>query len=116
MLTPGSNTKIYLRTSYTDLRKGVNGLSLLAQSMVLAEFSSGAMFVFRSKAASRLKILYWDGQGFCMFYKCLNSGKFPWLNTQDNGYISITKAQLSMLLEGIDWRNPKWSDPPKYAG
>ena len=116
MLIPSSNSKIYLCTGYTDMRKGMNGLSILAESLVATQFSSGAMFVFRGKSAAKIKILWYDGQGFCLFYKCLNSGKFPWLNSEDKASIGITKAQLSMLLEGVDWRNPKWSDPPKYAG
>jgi transposase len=116
MLTPGLEVKIYICTGYTDMRKGMNGLSILAQSILSTQFSSGAMFVFRGKSATRIKILWWDGQGFCMFYKCLNSGKFPWLNVEGKSSVGITRAQLSMLLEGIDWRNPQWSDPPKYTG
>jgi transposase len=116
MLTPGANTKIYLFFGYTDMRKGINGLSLLTQSIVGGGFASGAIFVFRGKSADKIKILWWDGQGFCLFYKCFDSAKITWLNTTDKGSISITRAQLSMLLEGIDWRTPKWSKPPEYAG
>jgi transposase len=104
MLVPGSNTKIYLYTGLTDMRKGVNGLSLLAQDILSNQFSSGAMFVFRGKSATRLKILWWDQQGFCLFYKCLDSGKFPWLNTEDKTSVGITRAQLSMLIEGVELR------------
>ena len=71
---------------------------------------------FVARVATRIKILWWDGQGFCMFYKYLNSGKFPWLNMEDKASVGITRAQLSMLLEGVDWRNPKWTEAPKYAG
>jgi transposase len=76
MLTPGSDTKIYLCIGHTDMRKGANGLSLLAESILANQFCSGAMFVFRGKSADKIKILWWDGQGFCLFYKCLDSGKF----------------------------------------
>ena len=116
MLNPKPDIKIYLHAGYADMRKGINGLSILAQELVSAQFSSGAMFVFRGKSADKIKIIWWDGQGFCMFYKCLDSGKFPWLNVTDKTSVGITRAQLSMLLEGIDWRNPKWSSPPLYAG
>jgi len=111
-----SNIKIYLCTGKTDMRKGVNGLSLLANSILSEALSDGALFVFRGKRADKIKILFWDGQGFCLFYKCLDSGKFMWSNVDTKGSIGITKAQLSMLLEGIDWRNPKWSNPPEYFG
>ena len=116
MLTPGSDIKIYICTGHTDMRKGINGLSILAESIFSNQFSSGAMFIFRGKKADKIKILWWDGQGFCMFYKCLNSGKFQWLNIEDKLSVGITRGQLSMLLEGIDWRNPKWSKAPEYAG
>ncbi len=116
MLNPEGNTKIYLCTGYTDMRKGVNGLSLLAESILSTKFCSGAMFVFRGRSADKIKILWWDGQGFCLFYKCLDSGKFTWLKSDDKDSIGITRAQLSMLIEGIDWRNPRWSKAPEYAG
>jgi len=116
MLIPAANTKIYLHTGNTDMRKGVNGLSLLAEEVLSNRFCSGAMFVFRGKSADKIKILWWDGQGFCLFYKCFDSGKFIWPNSDNKASIGITKAQLSMLIEEIDWRNPKWSKPPEYAG
>ena len=116
MLNIASNIKIYICTGHTDMRKGVGSLSMLAESIVKEEFSSGAMFVFRGKSADKIKILWWDSQGFCLFYKCLDNGKFPWLKTEDKTSVGITRAQLSMLMEGVDWRNPRWSDPPLYAG
>lgn len=116
MLNPGSDTKIYLALGHTDMRKGANGLSLLAESIISKGFCSGAMFVFRGKSADKIKILWWDGQGFCLFYKCLDSGKFTWLKSDAKGSIGITRGQLSMLMEGIDWRNPKWSKAPEYVG
>jgi transposase len=116
MLDLGSDFKIYLCTGFTDMRKGVNGLSLLAQGILADQVCSGAMFVFRGKSADKIKILWWDGQGFCLFYKCLNSGKFVWPSSSEKDSLGITKAQLSMLLEGIDWRNPKWSKAPEYVG
>jgi len=116
MLNIGSDIRIYLYTGSTDMRKGINGLSLLAQSILSGQFCDGSMFVFRGKRADRIKVLWWDGQGFCLFYKCLDVGKFIWPSSQDKGSVGVTRAQLSMLMEGIDWRNPKWSSPPKYAG
>lgn len=116
MLNIGYNSRIYLCTSCVDMRKGVNGLSILAESLLSEQFSSGAMFVFRGKQADRVKVLWWDGQGFCLFYKCLDKGRFIWPQSEGKSTAAITKAQLSMLIEGIDWRNPRWSNPPKYTG
>ena len=98
------------------MRKGINGLSILAQGLLSEEFALGAMFVFRGKRSDRVKILWWDGQGFCLFYKCLDRGKFVWPSCNDKLSVGITRVQLSMLIEGIDWRNPRWSQPPKYTG
>ena len=116
MLTPTSGTKVYLAIGHTDMRKGVGTLSLLADSVLSGQVTSGAMFVFRGKSATKIKILWFDGQGFCLFYKALEMGKFPWLNTSDKISLAITKAQLSMLLEGVDWRNPTWCSPPERLG
>lgn len=116
MLNLGSDVKIYLSCGVTDMRKGINGLSIMAGEVVSARLSTGAMFVFRGKRSDRIKILWWDGQGFCLFYKVLNKGKFTWPKASHNGNIRVTKAQLSMLIEGIDWRNPSWSQPPEYLG
>ena len=115
MLNLGADVRIYLSCGVTDMRKGINGLSLLAGQVVSSnKLSTGSMFVFRGKRSDRLKILWWDGQGFCLFYKLLDKGKFTWPGSVQGGNIRVTKAQLSMLIEGIDWRNPRWSNPPKY--
>ena len=116
MLDIQTSCRIYLCAGYTDMRKGINGLSILSQSIISYQLNSGALFVFRGKKADRIRILWWDGQGFCLFYKCLDKGKFVWPSEKASGSIGVTKAQLSMLIEGIDWRNPVWSEPPKYMG
>jgi len=117
MLGHNAGSKIYLCTGHTDMRKGINCLSLLAGSLVSEQVSSGAMFVFRGKNAGKIKILWWDGQGFCLYCKHLNSGKFIWpKNDEQQSTAGITKAQLSMLVEGVDWRNPTWSSAPVYVG
>ena len=116
MLNFNLDSKIYLSCGSTDMRKGITGLSILASNIISSKLSTGSLFVFRGKRSDRIKILWWDGQGFCLFYKCLNKGKFTWPQSVDEGSIRITQAQLSMLSEGIDWRNPTWSEPPEYMG
>ena len=115
MLNPDVSSKIYLCTGHTDMRKGINGLSILAQSIISDNLSEGALFVFRGKRADKIKILWWDGQGFCLYYKCLDMGKFTWPKLEEQKSLSITKAQLSMLIEAIDWRNPVRSNCPSYV-
>lgn len=116
MLAIDAHTKIYLCAGYTDMRKSINGLSILAYELVADAAASGAMFVFRGRAADKIKILWWDGQGFCLFYKRFDSGRFVWPNGADSGPIGLTRAQLAMLLEGVDWRMPRWVRAPQYAG
>jgi transposase len=62
-----------------------------------------------------LKILYWDGQGFCLFAKRLEKGRFVWPITKE-GVVTLSPAQLSMLVEGIDWRAPQRTWTPQVAG
>lgn len=107
--------KIYLCTGNTDMRKGVNGLSALAATVLKENFCKSCMFIFRGKRAGKIKSLWWDGQGFCLFYKCLDSGKFIWPKSDEQATLMITRGQFSMLIESIDWRNPTWSNAPTHA-
>jgi transposase len=108
-------SRVYLAMGPTDMRKGFDGLSMLAQSVLAQDPFSGHLFVFRGRRGDLLKILYWDGQGFCLFAKRLEKGRFIWPVTKE-GSVSLTSAQLSMLLEGIDWRAPQRTWQPTLAG
>jgi transposase len=98
MIGPGSNVRVYLACGAVDMRKGIDGLAALAQTSL-------------RQNPDRIKLLYWDGQGFCLFYKVLERGRFPWPSAAD-GAARLTAAQLAMLWEGMDWRRPSWSSPP----
>jgi len=100
-LPPG--TKVWLAAGKTDMRKGFDGLSAVAQTVLKENPLSGHVFVFRGRLGDRVKVLWWDGQGMCLFYKRLEKGSFVWPSAKD-GKVFVTAAQLSMLLEGIDWR------------
>jgi transposase len=76
---------------------------------------SGHVFAFRGRRGDLLKLLYWDGQGLCLFAKRLERGRFIWPAAKD-GAVTLTPAQLSMLLEGIDWRMPARTWQPAMAG
>ena len=97
------------------MRKGFYGLSLLAQEVLREDPFSGHLFVFRGKRGDLIKVLYWDGQGLCLFAKRLERGRFIWPQARE-GAVTLSPAQLSMLLEGIDWRAPRRTDRPTYAG
>ena len=107
----GSGVRVYLAAGVTDMRKGIAGLGALTQNALHQNPASGAVFVFRGRKGDRVKLLYWDGQGFCLYYKVLERGNFPWPRA-DAGAVHLTSAQLSMLWEGIDWRRPRWTSAP----
>jgi transposase len=106
VLNPPNGAQIWLVAGVTDMRKGYNGLSALVQTALNANPFSGQIFVFRGRRGDRIKVL-WDTQdGLCLLQKRLRQGKFVWPQAQ-NGAVVLSAAQLSMLLEGIDWRQPK---------
>lgn len=97
MIAPGSGVRVYLACGVTDIRKGIAGLSALVQKVLRQNPSSGAVFIFRGRRGDRIKLLFWDGQGFCLYYKVLERGSFPWPSPAD-GATRLTTAQLAMLL------------------
>lgn len=115
MIAIPAGVRVYLAMGPTDMRKGFDGLSVLAQDTLKQDPFSGHLFVFRGKRGDLVKILYWDGQGFCLFAKRLEKGRFIWPITRE-GAVTLTPAQLSMLLEGIDWRAPQRTWRPTVAG
>ena len=112
MIGPGTGVRVYLACGVTDLRKGIAGLSAIVQDQLRQKPASGAVFALRGRRGDRIKILYYDGQGFCLYYKILEKGRFPWPSPAD-GSARLTSAQLAMLWDGIDWRRPSWGTPPE---
>ena len=115
MITLPSGVRIYLACGVTDMRKGFDGLSMMAQEVLQQDPFSGAVFCFRGRRGDLVKVLYWDGQGFCLFAKRLEKGRFTWPQTK-HGSVTLTPAQLSMLLEGLEWRAPQRTWQPTLAG
>jgi transposase len=95
--------RVMVATRPVDFRKGAEGLAALVREEMKSDPFSGAVYVFRAKRADRVKLVYWDGTGVCLFAKRLEDGKFRWPNVQD-GVMRLSAAQLSALLEGLDWR------------
>jgi transposase len=94
---------VLVATKPVDFRKGAEGLAALVREEINGDPFSGAVYVFRAKRADRVKLIFWDGTGMCLFAKRLESGAFRWPNIQD-GIMRLSAAQLSALLEGLDWR------------
>ena len=104
-----------MASGVTDMRKGFASLAAQAEQTTRANPFSGHMFVFRGRRGDLIKIIWWDGQGACLFSKRLEKGRFVWPSAKD-GKIALTPAQLAMLLEGIDWRLPQRTWRPLTAG
>jgi transposase len=109
-----SSTSIWIAAGVTDMRRGFTGLSAVAQTVLEQNPYSGHVFVFRGKRGDLVKVLWWDGDGLCLFAKRLERGRFVWPQA-DNGTVSLSRAQLAMLLEGIDWRRPIRTAAPSMA-
>jgi len=108
-------TRVWLACGATDMRKGMCGLALMAHEVMKQNRHSGAVFAFRGRRGDLVKLLWYDGQGLCLFSKRIDRGKFVWPMTQ-TGVAHLSAAQLSMLLEGVDWRRPERTWRPALAG
>jgi transposase len=106
------NTRIWIVAGLTDLRRGFVGLSAMVQTALEQNPFNGHVFVFRGKRGDLIKLLWFDGDGLCLFAKRLERGRFIWPKVEQ-GKIALTRAQLSMLLEGIDWRRPERTAEPR---
>jgi transposase len=84
----------------------MDSLAAQVQQRLVADPFSGQIFVFRGRRGDLVKLLWWDGDGMCLFMKRLEQGRFVWPQAA-NGAVYLSPAQLSMLLEGIDWRHPQ---------
>ena len=109
-----AGTRIWIAAGVTDLRRGFTGLSGMVQTTLQENPFSGHVFVFRGRRGDLIKLLWWDGDGLCLFAKRLERGRFIWPQAT-SGTVSLTPAQLSMLLEGIDWRRPVRTQTPQLA-
>lgn len=114
MIDLHTGTKIWLAAGVTDMRRGFDGLSAKVQTVLEQQPFSGHVFVFRGRRGDIVKLLWWDGDGLCLFAKRLERGRFIWPQATE-GAVCLTRAQLSMLLEGIDWRRPQRTWTPEIA-
>ncbi len=110
-----AGTRIWIVAGITDMRRGFVGLAGMVQTALEENPFSGHVFVFRGRRGDLIKVLWWDGDGLCLFAKRQERGRFIWPQAA-GGVVSLTPAQLSMLLEGIDWRHPVRSAAPEMVG
>ena len=98
------STKVIVFTQAVDMRKGFNGLFALVGEELGADPLSGWLFVFSNKSRNRVKILYWESSGFCLWQKRLERERFKWPRQSDEAVITLTGQQLNWLLDGYDLR------------
>lgn len=114
MIGPPTNTRVWIVAGHTDMRKGFDGLAAIVQTTLAQNPFGGHVFAFRGRRGDILKVLWFDGQGMLLLSKRLERGRFVWPQASSGGVV-LSAAQLSMLLEGIDWRMPVRTDRPDLA-
>lgn len=114
MIELPKGTRIWIVAGTTDMRRGFDGLSAQVQGTLQKEPLSGHVFIFRGRRGDIVKLLWADSDGLCLLAKRLERGRFIWTRAE-SGALSLTRAQLSMLLEGIDWRRLERTFEPDSA-
>ena len=115
MIAPPAGVRIWLVAGATDMRRGFDGLAALVARQLGQDPFGGQIFAFRGRRGHLLKLLFWDGQGLVLYAKRLERGHFVWPSLGE-GAVSLTPAQLAMLVEGIDWRMPVRTWRPELSG
>lgn len=110
MLSFPPAVRIWLCVEPTDLRKSFDSLAELVRQQLQDDPLSGHVFVFRNRRSDRVKLLYWDEDGYVIVYKRLEAGTFRFPEAQaDQAGVSMRAAELAMLLDGVDWQNVRRS-------
>lgn len=104
MLSVAPRTKIFLYTRHADLRRGYDGLAAIVHDAMGEDPLSGSLFAFVNKRANRIKLLYWDDDGYAIWMKRLEKGslELPAIGDAEAASLKITASQLSLMLEGIE--------------
>ncbi len=102
-MRPGEDVPVYLCREVVDLRKSINGLSILVEDVLDHDPFSAQLFVFCNRKRDMVKILYWECSGFVLWYKRLEKQRFPWPAGSGDELMTMTGRELNWLLDGIDW-------------
>ena len=106
---------VFLCLEPVDFRKGINGLALLVESDLALNPFAASLFVFRNRRRDKVKILYWENNGFCLWQKRLEKERFHWLERSNAETATITGQQLNWLLDGFDIARMRPHKSLKYA-
>ena len=94
--------QVYLHRDPVDFRKSINGLVVIIEQEMQRSPFAAALFVFCNRSRDKLKAVYWDETGFCLWYKRLEEAKFHWPRSRDEAVLTLTEEQLHWLLRGLD--------------
>lgn len=103
MLTVTSETKIYVYTEHVDMRKSIDGLVVLLADTYKLNPLTGDLFIFTNKSHNKIKLLFWDRNGFVLYYKRMDRGRFNYSKLIQNQTVVITAKQMQALLMGLDF-------------
>lgn len=115
MIAAPPGVRVYLACGTTDMRRGMAGLAMQVQQVLAQDPFGGAVYAFRGRRGSLIKLLWHDGIGLCLLTKRLERGHFIWPTT-GTGAVSLTASQLATLLEGCEWRAQATTRRPELAG
>ena len=116
MIAFPAGVKVWIAGGATDMRRGMNTLALQVQEGLGRDPHAGEIFCFRGRRGNLVKLLWHNGVGMSLYVKRLEAGKFIWPSGSSGEAVQISAAQLGYLLEGIDWRNPRWTQRPARGG
>lgn len=116
MIAFPAGAKVWIADGVTDMRCGMNSLALKIQQGLGRDPLGGEIYCFRGRRGDLVKIVWHDGVGMSLYVKRLEAGRFVWPTGQGGGTVAISAAQLGYLLDGIDWRNPRWTQRPAKVG
>jgi transposase len=103
MMRPAADVEVYLCRDIVDMRKSINGLSLLVEETLELDPFAPCLFVFCNRKRDKIKLLYWERSGFVLWYKRLEKQRFPWPRREgEAATVSLTGEELNWLLDGID--------------
>ena len=111
MLSAGDNPNVYLAPGFTDMRKSIDGLAAMVNLSFGQDLFSNSLFVFCNRRGDKIKILYWEHNGFWLCYRRLERGKFSWPTSAEGGALTINRRQLQWLLDGLAITQPKAHRP-----
>jgi len=111
MITFPAAAQIWIAAGVTDMRRGLNGLGALVQTTLQASPFNGHIFVLRGRRGDLIKVLWFDGDGLCLFTKRLEKGRFVWPQAE-SGSVALSRAQLSMPAQFCNSLLQNWLSPP----